>query len=295
MIRHGPSQNAHSIFQRLLNKARELDEDFNLLLARYCTERLLFRISESPLAAHFVLKGATLLLVWQGHSTRVTRDLDLLDTSGLDAASLKRRLEQCCTMSLQEDDGVQFPIESLNVRPLVGTQLTSGFRVQLHAELHTARVPLHVDIGQGDAVFPAPEYISYPLLLKAPPLHFQAYTPYSFVAEKFEAMVRLGIANSRMKDFHDIALVARSHAFDEELLMHAMRLTFRHRGTVIPSTRPVAFTSAFTHDAQKLSQWKGFIKRARPEATFGDLTDVVREVEALIMPVLMKMQASGGE
>jgi len=163
-------------------------------------------------------------------------------------------------------------------------------RVKLTAMLGRVRIPLQVDVGAGDAVVPPPEVLDFPgLLLDLPPARILAYRPETSIAEKTEAMVRLAVANSRMKDFFDIHQLADTRTFDGEMLRLALAATFTRRGIEIPAERPIALTGEFSSDAQKSAQWAAFVRRTRrPE--LGDLSAIIRALDRFLWPVL---QAAG--
>jgi predicted nucleotidyltransferase component of viral defense system len=186
------------VFQRLLNQAKSRGEDFNFVLLRYGTERLLYRLSVSPYAGEFILKGASLFLVWKGQTYRVTKDTDLLGFGSADPDRISAVFKNICRIPCEED-GMMFMPDTVGAIPIREEQEYDGIRVTLTGMLHRARISLQVDIGFGDVVTPAPERIEFPTLLDAPAPRLRAYSRYTMVAEKLEAMVRLGMANSRMK------------------------------------------------------------------------------------------------
>jgi len=209
---------AHSIFQRLLNRAKNNKEDFNLLLSRYGMERFLYRLSVSPHNDRFILKGASLFLVWKGQNYRVTRDADLLGFGNSDVEQLADLFRDICRVEFQGDGMLYLP-ESLSAEEIREDQAYDGVRITLVGMLNQARIPLQVDIGFGDVITPAPEQVEYPALFDAPPPILNAYPRYTLVAEKLEAMVKLGLANSRMKDFYDIWLLSRLFSFEGDELL----------------------------------------------------------------------------
>lgn len=176
------------------------------------------------------------------------------------------------------DDGVRFDLESLVVGPIREEQEYGGVRVELVARVTTARLRLQVDVGFGDAITPAATMVEFPALLDFPAPHVQAYPRETVVAEKLEAMVQLGMANSRMKDFYDVAVLARDFDFDSEVLARAIRATFERRKTPLPTTVPVAFTPSFTEDPMKKAQWSGFVRKSgvRDASSLADTVAVVR-------------------
>ena len=280
---------SHSTFQRLLKRAKTNKEDFNLLLSRYGMERFLYRLSVSPHNDRFILKGASLFLVWKGQNYRVTRDADLLGSGDSDVEQLAKVFRDICSIEFQ-DDGMVYLTESLNAEEIREDQEYGGVRITLVGKLSQARIPLQVDIGFGDVVTPAPEQIVYPALLDAPPPLLKAYPRYTLVAEKVEAMVKLGLANSRMKDFYDIWLLSRLFLFEGNALREALKNTFERRRTKLPSSTPFALTPAFYEDPQKTIQWKAFVKRSKPDIPVGDISTVIFDIAVFISPVFESLQ-----
>lgn len=276
----------HSVFQRLLNHARTHGEDFNLLLSRYGIERLLYRLSISSHADKFILKGASLFLVWKGQNYRVTRDVDLLGSVPSDLEHITGVFRELCHPTVENNDGIEFMADSVRAVPIREDQVYDGIRVTLMGMLHQARIPLQIDIGFGDAVTPEPERVEFPTLLDGPPPKLLAYPRYTMVAEKAEAIVHLGMANSRMKDFYDLWLMSRLFEFDGRTLCNAIRNTFKRRSTPLPDALPMAFTNEFSKDAQRKIQWRAFVRKSKPEQVSGDLDNVINDLTVFLMPVL---------
>lgn len=280
----------HSIFQRLLNLARKRGEDFNLLLLRYGVERFLYRLSISPYAENFILKGASLFIVWKGQNYRATKDTDLLGPALLDSENIAGIFRELCRPGLDRIDGIRFQPDSIRVAPIREAQEKVGLRVTFVGILHHARVYLQVDIGSGDPVTPPPKMMEFPTLLGAPPPRLLTYSRYTVVAEKLEIMLRLGIANSRMKDFYDLWLLSRLFEFSGRLLCRAVRNTLNQRATTLPTDVPMAFTPEFSQDRQKLIQWRAFIRKSKPDSVPGDLYSVIQDVGKFLMPVVKALQ-----
>jgi predicted nucleotidyltransferase component of viral defense system len=201
-----------SVRQRLLNLATERKEDFGLVVTRYGLERFLYRLSVSPHRDSFVLKGALLLQLWTADTYRPTRDLDLLGR-GISNVSYRKIFSEVCSQKV-EDDGLTFLPDTIRVERIRDDEAYEGVRVRLEARLGNVRVPLQIDVGLGDTIVPSSEELEYPTLLRFPAPKLHAYSKESVVAEKFEAMVKLGIANSRMKDFYDLCVLAQRFEFE---------------------------------------------------------------------------------
>lgn len=226
-----------SIHQRLLNAARERGEELQLMLTRYGLERLLYRLTQSSHAGEFVLKGAMLFQLWTGQTYRSTRDLDLLGHGAPSAERLAKLFAEVCSISVA-DDGLTFAADAIRAGPIKEGDEYQGIRIHIDARLGNARIRLQIDVGFGDAVTPAPQAVSYPTLLEFPAPRLLAYPRETVVAEKFQAMTVLGIANSRMKDFYDLWTLARQFSFEGATLSAAIEATFDRRKTPLPTDAP---------------------------------------------------------
>lgn len=254
--------NAASLLARLLARAKQQGEDYSLLLNRFGLERLLARLAVSRHADRFLLKGALLFTLWYDQPHRPTRDADLLAYGPDDVADLLATFREMAAIEL--DDGIVFDTSSVRADPIREDTVYGGTRVRLMGRIGTTRCSLQVDVGFGDAVTPAPQRVAYPVLLpgfEAPLL--RVYPVYTVIAEKYHAMVVLGAANSRMKDFHDIATIAQRTELDGATLAQAIAATFARRGTALPETPPLALTSAFADEPPKRRQWAAFVSRNR--------------------------------
>jgi hypothetical protein len=198
---------AASVRQRLLNRSRERGEDFQLTLIYFALERLMYRLSRSAYRDRFILKGAMLFSVWSETPHRATRDLDLLRRGDHEMSVLIHEFQEICRTPI-EDDGMAFLPESISGEKIREGDEYQGIRLTFEARLGVARIPIQVDIGFGDAVLPKPEPLDYPTLLDFPAPRLLAYPRETVIAEKFQSMVELGIANSRMKDFFDLWFLA---------------------------------------------------------------------------------------
>lgn len=274
---------AASVRQRLLNLAHERRADFQLILIQYAVERLLYRLSRSAHNDRFVLKGAMLFSVWSAEPFRVTRDLDLLGRGDNTPSGLAQVFGQICKTPVH-DDGLEFLDGKIGAEEIRDDQEYHGVRLNFEARLAGARIPMQVDIGFGDTVAPPAETISYPVLLDHPAPRLMAYPREVMVAEKFESMVDLGMANSRMKDFFDIWVVALMFDFAGKRLTEAIRSTFERRRTPLPANAPLALTEEFTNDPAKRTQWNAFLRKGRFKIEEKDFGRVVSVLRAFLMP-----------
>ena len=274
---------AASVRQRLLDRAHARGEDFQLTLVHYALERLLYRLSCSPQRNRFVLKGAMLLTVWGGAPYRATRDLDFLGRGDNSVKDLEAAFRMICQTTV-EDDGLEFVIDSIHGEEIAEDQEYQGVRLSFEARLAGARIPIQVDIGFGDEVRPQPETLQYPTMLNFPAPTLLSYPREVVVAEKYQAMVMLGIANSRMKDFYDIWFLAQNFSFEGARLYDSIQATFARRTTAVPSEIPLCLTAEFHSDRTKLAQWQGFLKRTGVADTAITLSTVVNLVRSFLWP-----------
>lgn len=269
-----------SVRARLLKLSKASGQSFDLVLTRFALERLLYRLSHSPHAERFVLKGAMLMMTWFDDPHRVTRGLDLLGFGNPgedDILSAFRNI-----LAQDGGDGVVFDPHTLRVDRVRDDLVYGGLRLRTIAEVDGARISLTIDIGFGDALEPGTEVVTYPVMLDFPAPTLRAYARETVIAEKFQAMVALGRANSRMKDFYDIWVLSRSFSFQDDRLARAISATFSRRGTAIPTELPDALTRGFAEDEQKQRQWRAFVGSVATDP--GTLSHVIEDVAAFLMP-----------
>jgi len=287
-----PRNLAASVRQRLMNVARTQKEDFQLILTRYALERLLYRLSQSEYRDVFILKGAMLFQLWGDQPHRPTRDLDLLGRGENSIPRFERIFQEVCDLAVEED-GLVFNAQSVRGETIKEDQEYEGLRLTLDCRLENARIPIQIDIGFGDVVTPAASELTYPVLLDFPAPILAVYSRESVVAEKFQAMVMLGIANSRMKDFYDLWVLARQFEFQGPMLCQAIRATFERRRTPVPAEVPLALSAEFSNDQGKQAQWRAFIGKGRLDTGGAGLNEVVDALRGFLMPPA-KAIATGG-
>jgi predicted nucleotidyltransferase component of viral defense system len=277
-----PVNLAASIRQRLLNEAKRRDESFDYIASLYARERFIARLAVSSHSKRLVLKGATVFTLWLD-SHRATRDLDFLglgDFGVEEAASVIREI-----IAIELADGLQFDVSSVAAEGIRERDEYHGVRVQLSAILDSARIRMQIDIGVGDVVTPPAKTAALPVVLpQFPPPRVKVYPPETIIAEKLHAMVKLGVANSRMKDFFDVYVLASLKEFDGELLATAVARTFKRRRTAIPM-EPFALTEEFYRDRQKQTQWRAFVNKSGIEAPL-EFPAIGERLRAFLQPVL---------
>jgi predicted nucleotidyltransferase component of viral defense system len=279
----GKKNPAASARDRLLALAREQGEDFQLVLTRYGLERLLYRLSHSPHHDRFVLKGAMLFVLWSHNPHRPTRDVDFLGFGDSSETGLLAVFRDLCAMP-DQGDGVTFDPESIRVEPIRDDTEYGGMRVTLKGQLAGARIPIQADIGFGDAVTPETVLMEYPTILDDPAPSLRAYPRETVIAEKYQALVSLGMANSRMKDFYDLWVMARDFEYQGDILAQAIGNTFARRRTELPEDIPSGLGPEFAGDRAKNTQWKAYLSRLSTGSDGPILTEVCEQLAEFLRP-----------
>ena len=238
-----------SVRARLLNLSRQRRQPFQLLLNYYVLERLLYRLSQTKHRDRFILKGAMLLTTWFADPLRPTKDLDFLALGNDDQLAMIEIFREICAVHF--NDGVMLAADSVEVERIREQAEYGGLRITANATIDQAKVRVLIDIAFGDAIEPGLQEIDLPVMLDFPAPHLRAYVPETVIAEKFQAMIMLGRANSRMKDIYDIWALSRIFDFKDDKLPRAISATFARRKTDIPSELPDALSTGFANDAQK--------------------------------------------
>jgi len=280
-----PSNLASSVHQRLINISRETGADPNHILSRFAIERLLYRLSSSDHTRDFVLKGAMLFMVWTGKIFRPTYDLDLLGFGEDSAKRITGIFKSLCRLKV-EPDGLTFDPKSVETQPIREDEDYHGQRVTLNAFLGNARLSLQIDIGFGDAITPRAEKVDFPTLLAFPVPRLRACPRETVIAEKLHAMTTRGMMNSRMKDFHDVYVLARDFAFNGIILTKAVKMTFQRRKTAIPTETPLALTEEFSRNHIKNTQWKAFIRKGNLGKNLPEFPNVIAYLQNFLVPLL---------
>lgn len=279
-----------SVRQKLKNLAVSNKEDFQAVLTRFALERFLFRLSQSSYSEQFVLKGALLFSVWSQLPHRATRDMDLLGFGDNSIDYLQPIFQHVCDLDVLPD-GLEFHSSSVHCQRIKPDQEYEGVRINIlgNLTLSRTRINLQIDIGFGDAISPPPISLQFPTLLDFPPPIVSTYPRETVIAEKFQAMIMLGIANTRIKDFYDIWFLATNFDFESQLLTSAIKNTFERRKTPIPISTPLALSSEFTQDKQKLFQWNAFLKKGRLSPQNQSFAEIVQLIDSFIMPLCLAL------
>ena len=269
---------AASVRARLQNKAKETNRPFAELLQYYSMERFLYRLTKSEYAERFILKGALMFTVWKVPQRRTTLDIDFLSKSNIDPVKLEKVIRQVCQVNVP-DDGLFF-----NPNTVIGERIKEnvdykGVRIKFKGFLERAKIPMQIDFAFGDVIYPKPSLIQYPVILDLPEPHLMGYTCESVVAEKFEAMIKLGDSNSRMKDFYDVWLLARKFDFEGTNLSDAIRKTFKRRKTGLPEKLPLFSEDIYDQKSDRQTLWKAFLKKTQNQKAPETLNEIALFIE----------------
>jgi hypothetical protein len=229
-----------------------------------------------------------LFRAWQAPLARPTRDIDLLGRMDNAVEHVVAVIRAICQEPVPEDDGLRFDVSGVVGERITEAAEYEGVRVRLQATLETARIRLQVDVGFGDVLVPGPQAVQLPTLLDFPAPEMQGYSRESVIAEKYQALVYLGMLNSRMKDFYDLWLLATCFAFDGPVLARAIRETFQHRQTPLVET-PAAFTAEFAEAREKQAQWQAFCRRQPANSQPPSLQETLNVVTAFLHPVTLAL------
>jgi predicted nucleotidyltransferase component of viral defense system len=269
-----------SVRARLQRVARERGQTFQLVLMHYVLERLLYRLSQTKHRERFVLKGAMLITKWFTDPFRPTQDLDLLGLGDDNPQHLIDTFREMCAVACE--DGVDFGVAAIKIDRIREENDYGGLRLKTSAAVGGARVRIVIDIAFGDATEPGLTEMDLPVLLDFSPPHMRTYARETVIAEKFQAMVMLGRANSRMKDLYDIWVLSRTYNFEGDRLARAIAATFARRKSEIPTEPPDALTEAFAKDPAKVQQWNSFVDGVAFKP--GSLADVITDLATFLMP-----------
>ncbi|EGL37498.1 nucleotidyl transferase AbiEii/AbiGii toxin family protein [Oribacterium sp. oral taxon 108] len=274
---------AISVKDRLKKQAIEEKKTMQDKIVMYGLERTIYRLSISEYAERFTLKGGIFLYaLFNGDYTRATTDIDLLaQCISNDIEEMKKVFKEI--FSIKCDDALRFDLNTLDVIYITEFKEYHGVKVSILGHLDKTKVPISIDIGFGDIVYPERMKMDFPVLLDMDIPKVYAYSINSVVAEKFEAFVSLGLANSRYKDFYDIYVLSDRYNFDGKELTNAIKETFNHRGTSFDDI--VAFEDGFADDETRLMRWNSFVKKKKALIKLG-FEETVQLLKILLFPIV---------
>jgi len=276
---------AASIRQKLLNKSKAENRPFEEFVRRYAMERFLYRLSQSGYRDRMILKGALMFAVWKKSIYRPTLDIDMLGRMNNDASVLERCIRDVCSEKVG-NDGIVFDPATVKSEGITKDANYVGRRISFVGKIENMRIPMQIDIGFGDAVFPEPEKITMPSFFGMPTGQLLGYSRESAIAEKYHAMVQMAELNSRMKDFFDIWVLSTTFDFTLERISQAVKLTFERRNVPI-AEEIAAFTDAFAEGKQ--GQWLAFRRKIMAVEAPASFRDVTKQVEKFLRPVVRSL------
>jgi len=278
----------HSIHDRLRNKAKETNRPFAEILQYYGMERFLYRFSCSKYKDKFTLKGALLFTAWQIPERRTTLDIDFLAHYNNQVPSIEAVIKEVCDIPV-EPDGLVFDSKTVHGRKIKEDADYEGVRVKFIGFLERSQIPMQIDIGFGDIVYPKVKIIDYPVILDFQKPHLRGYPQESVISEKFEAMITLGLLNSRMKDFYDIWLLMHQFDFKGINLSGALKKTFTHRKTELPERKPLFAEQIYNEASDRQTLWKMFLKKANIKHAPDKLSIITIEIEDFLVEPLTSL------
>ncbi len=280
-----PRNIAASVRQRLLNLARAEEQAFDVVLVAFGLERLIYRLSVSAHRDRFVLKGGMLVTLWTKDRGRFTRDIDFLSFGADDEATLKKTIAEI--LAIDADDGLIFDDASLTAAPIREVHVYGGMRLKTIAYLEKTRIPITIDVGFGDALGNPDYTLDYGSLLDFPSASVRAYSPETVIAEKFQAVVSLGVINGRMKDYYDLWALPKAVDIYLDDLRASIERTFERRQTDVPQERPPGLSQSFANDATKSAQWRAYAEATEIEGL--SLAEVVDDIWTTLEPICARV------
>lgn len=271
-----------SVKGRLQNKAKETNRLYAEVLQYYGMERFLYRFSQSDYAEQFILKGALMFTVWDVPARRTTVDIDFLARFDNQVKNIEGVIRNVCKIKVPAD-GLVFDDKTVNGRRIKEDADYEGVRVKFFGFLEKSEIQMQIDVGFGDVIVPKPSIIDYPTILNFPAPHLQGYTFESVVAEKFEAMIKLGLLNSRMKDFYDIWLMTRQMNFEGKKLAAAIKATFENRETPLPAKAPFFAEEIYDEKSDRAAMWRAFLRKKQIKIAPDSLAKVARAIEDFLL------------
>lgn len=276
--------NTESAKARIKNFAVKSGHTFQEALVYYGLERTIYRISISKYTDHFVLKGGIFLYaIFERNYERATTDVDLLARRISNSGEEMKAVFQDI-LSQDVDDALRFDLNTITVEDITEFKEYHGLHISVIGYLDKTRIPIGIDIGFGDVIYPDAMKMEFPVILDMDPPKVTVYSLESSIAEKLETIIKNGYLNSRYKDFYDIYVLSQKYTFEYSDLRNAMMETFENRKT--PMTMDsAAFGEEFINDSMHRSRWKSFLKKKRALIQVS-LDEVMDRIEVFAYPLI---------
>lgn len=280
--------NADSVKARLKSFAIKSGCTFQEALTYYGLERAIYRISISEYAEHFVLKGGILLYAVFGRNyERATTDVDFLARRISNSSEEMKAIFQNI-FSQDVDDALVFDTDAITVEDITEFKEYHGLHVSFVGYLDRTKIPIGIDIGFGDVIYPDAVKMDFPVILNMEAPRVNAYSLETLIAEKLEAIVHNGYLNSRYKDFYDIYVLSTNYEFSYEGLRNAVIQTFENRKTQM-TMDAAAFSEEFLNDPMHQTRWKAFLKKKKALIQIS-MSDAMDWIKAFVCPLLEGME-----
>lgn len=280
---------ARDVYFALRRYAQAQKISLQTAIELYVSERVLYRLSQTPHADDFVLKGAMMLVVWIGNRLRSTRDIDFRGFGSPAPERVKEVFAEAA--SLITDDGLTFDVQQIRIETIRAEDKYPGLRLVLPGILHKAQVQAVVEIGFSDAISPLPEKVIYPALLPdLPSIVLRGYAKETAVAEKFSIMLEWGELNTRLKDFYDILSLSDMCVFDGMVLAEALQKTLQHRNLKIPDESVWVFSKDARQSPIRQRQWKRYLLDTLAVTEPVEWSNALEKIEAFLLPLCLASQ-----
>lgn len=281
--------NKAALTHKIHSIAMENGLPFNTVLTYFFMESILCKLVNTDKNVHFIFKGGFLLSNHLGLGKRSTVDIDLLlRNSPLEKNSLMGVIQQVCSSAVVPD--VQCIFQS--IEPIRAQDAYGGYRVKILCQFENIRQAIPLDIASGDPIIPGPVSYSYKSLFFDEVIAILSYNLETILAEKLETIYKLGLANSRSKDFYDVFIIwrMREQTIDRHILSKAIERTFSHRGTPYNQDDFVVLLREIGADNEILSRWQAWVRR---NAYAKDIafSNVIKTIAQLIDVVIVDSKA----
>ena len=272
--------NKDSITQKLRNKAKELDLNYNLVLSKFFFDEFLKLISISVYRENFMLKGGMLLTYSLGVQNRSTQDIDFLVKGfPIETVKLKKFLEEILGDTNKKD--IWFEING-TAEEIRAEDEYGGIRFHLIGHLANIRIPFSIDIATGDPIYPLPRLERYSTIL-GDNIELNMYPLETVLSEKLQTILTRAENNSRSKDFYDIYAILKNK-FEVLNIMElkvAVSMTFSYRKTEISKEKAKFIIRNINEDSLINERWKRY-KKKNPYAKEIEFSEIIESLNTLI-------------
>ena len=272
--------NKDSITQKLRNKAKELDLNYNLVLSKFFFDEFLKIISVSVHRENFMLKGGMLLIFSLGVQNRSTQDIDFLVKGfPIETVKLKKILEEILGDTNKKD--IWFEIND-TANEIRAEDKYGGIRFHVIGHLENIRIPFSIDIATGDPIYPLPRLERYSTIL-GDVIELNMYPLETVLSEKLQTILTRAENNSRSKDFYDIYAILKNkfEVINIKELKVAVSMTFSYRKTEVSKDKAKVIVSHINKDSLVIERWKRY-QNKNPYAKGIEFSEIIDSLNTLI-------------